>query len=432
VGSDSLAWQCWAWGGIQLSLLESLQSAAVPPDSSDSALTTYLVGGAVRDRLLGLPVQDRDWVVVGSTPETLEALGFRRVGQDFPVFLHPETSEQYALARCERNGPASPGATLEDDLACRDLTINAMAETPFGVLVDPMGGKQDLEARLLRHVGEAFADDPLRVLRVARFAARLAQLGFTVAPETLDFMARLVDEGRLDALTPERQWHELHAALETPLPRRFFEVLRDCGALRVVLPEIDALFGVPQPIQHHPEVDSGLHTLLVLDQATALSADPRVRFAALVHDLGKARTPRDELPRHIAHEKRGIEPITELCDRLRAPVDYRDLALAVCREHLLIHRIEELRPGTVLSLLERLDAFRRPGLVQDVVLACRADCRGRPGREDDPYTRGDRLVAFQRAAAEVRVDDLVEAGKTGKAIGDALRQRRIRAIKRLR
>ncbi|HCP47353.1 MAG TPA: multifunctional CCA tRNA nucleotidyl transferase/2'3'-cyclic phosphodiesterase/2'nucleotidase/phosphatase, partial [Deltaproteobacteria bacterium] len=256
--------------------------------------------------------------------------------------------------------------------------------------------------------------------------------GFTVAPETMAYMSDLVEQGGLDRLTPERQWHELSAALVTTAPRRFLEVLRDCGALAKVFPEIDALFGVPQPIQHHPEVDTGLHTLLVLDQATALSDDPRVRFAALVHDLGKARTPVEELPRHIAHDRRGLAPIRELCERLRAPVDYRELALAVCREHLLIHRVQELRPKTVLSLLERLDAFRRPSRVEDVVLACRADCRGRPGREDDPYPRGNLLLTFQRAAAEVGVEDLLEAGKSGPAVGDELRRRRIRAIARLR
>jgi len=404
----------------------------MPEDSSDTALRAYLVGGAVRDRLLGLPVQDRDWVVVGSTRDELEARGFQRVGQDFPVFLHPKTSEQYALARAERGAAPKPETTLEQDLTSRDLTINAMAEQPDGTLIDPVGGRADLEARLLRHVGPSFADDPIRVLRLARFAARLAAQGFMVAPDTMVYVAGLVEQGRLDVLTPERQWHELCAALATSKPRRFFEVLRECGALAKVFPEIDALFGVPQPIQHHPEVDSGLHTLLVLDQAAALSDDPRVRFAALVHDLGKARTPKDELPRHIAHDKRGIAPITELCERLRAPVEYRELALAVCREHLLIHRLQELRPGTVLSLLERLDAFRRPMRLQDVVLACRADCRGRPGREDDPYSRGDLLLAFQRAAAEVGVDDLVKEGRSGPAIGDELRRRRIQAIARLR
>ncbi|HEY8540030.1 MAG TPA: multifunctional CCA addition/repair protein, partial [Steroidobacteraceae bacterium] len=334
----------------------------------------YLVGGAVRDELLGLPVRERDWVVVGAEPQELLDRGFRPVGKDFPVFLHPETNEEYALARTERKtGPGyrgfetrfSPDVTLEQDLERRDLTINAIAKDPeTGKLIDPFGGERDLRDRVLRHVSPAFVEDPVRVLRVARFAARFAPLGFTVAPETIELMRQIAASGELDALVPERVWLELHKTLQMPAPWRFFEVLRDANALAVIFPEIDALFGVPQPEQWHPEIDSGLHTMMVLEQACRLSPDPIVRFAALVHDLGKGTTPKDEWPRHVAHEHRGVPLIEQLCARLRVPNAFRDLAILVGRHHLVMHKADQLRPGTMLELLEHLDAFRRPERVE--------------------------------------------------------------------
>src|SRR5580692_2551612 len=320
-------------------------------------MEVYLVGGAVRDELLGLPVKERDWVVVGATKEELERLGFREVGRDFPVFLHPETHEEYALARLERK--VSPGyrgftvefgpeVTLEEDLARRDLTINAIAQSADGALLDPYGGKQDLEARVLRHVSPAFVEAPVRVLRVARFAARFAPLGFLVAPETLALMRAMVERREVDALVAERVWQETEKALREPMAGEFFRVLRECGALQAIYPEIDALFGVPQPAQWHPEIDTGAHTLMVLDQATLLSGDPRVRFAALVHDLGKGTTPRTEWPSHRGHEERSVAIIESLCARLRVPSEYRDLGVIVARYHGIVHRAFELRPNTVL------------------------------------------------------------------------------------
>nr|MCU0761331.1 multifunctional CCA addition/repair protein [Steroidobacteraceae bacterium] len=332
-------------------------------------MEVYLVGGAVRDALLGRPVAERDWVVVGATPAQLEARGFLPVGRDFPVFLHPETREEHALARLERKtGPGyrgfvtdfSPQVSLEDDLRRRDLTINAIAQAADGTLVDPHGGRRDLEARVLRHVSPAFAEDPVRILRVARFAARFAPLGFVVAPETLDLMRGMVASGEADALVPERVWKEMEKALGEPRPEVFVEVLRACGALRVVLPEVDALFGVPQPEKHHPEVDTGVHVLMALRCAAERGAGVPVRFAVLVHDLGKGRTPPRHWPAHHGHEGAGLEPLEALCARLRVPNEPRELARLVMRFHTHVHRAPELRPSTVLELLEAADAFRRP------------------------------------------------------------------------
>jgi len=398
----------------------------------------YLVGGAVRDRLLNLPVKERDWVVVGATAEELRALGYRPVGKDFPVFLHPETHEEYALARTERKtGPgykgftvhASPEVTLEEDLQRRDLTINAMAEDSAGQLVDPFHGQRDLDARVLRHVSPAFVEDPVRILRVARFAARYANLGFRVAGETNALMERMVADGEVDHLVPERVWQETVKALGEEQPARFFEVLRDCGALARVFPELERLFGVPQPPRHHPEVDTGVHTLMVVTQAARLTPDTRVRFAALVHDLGKGTTPADILPRHIGHEERSVALVQDLCARLRIPNEFRDLALAVARFHGHCHRIAELRPATVLQTLERLDAFRRPERFEQFLLACEADARGRAGLEDRPYPQAQRFRAARAAAAAVNPADVMAEGLSGAAIGKALQDRRLQAVK---
>lgn len=394
----------------------------------------YLVGGAVRDRLLGRPVKDRDYVVVGATPEIMERLGYKRVGADFPVFLHPETHCEYALARTERkSGPgyrgfvvhAAPDVTLEQDLMRRDLTINAMAEGPDGDLIDPFGGAHDLARGVLRHVSPAFAEDPLRVLRVARFAARF---GFQVAPETLDLMRVIVAQDELESLTAERVWAELERALSEAQPRRFFEVLRDCDALVRLLPEIDALFGVPQSPEHHPEIDSGLHTLMVLDQAAARSPDTRVRFAALVHDLGKGATPRSEWPRHIGHEQRGAALVRGLALRLRVPREHTDLAVLVATYHLHAHRAFELRPETLLSLLEALDGFRRPERVERFLMACEADARGRSGYEHRPYPQAAYLQAVAVAARAVSGSALAASGLSGTAIAAKIRGQRIDAI----
>ena len=329
----------------------------------------YLVGGAVRDKLLGLPVEERDWVVVGATPEAMIAAGFKRVGRDFPVFLHPVTHEEYALARTERKTApgyrgfevqADPGVSLEDDLHRRDLTINALAEDENGRVIDFCGGLEDLDGKVLRHTSPAFVEDPVRILRVARFASRYARLGFRVANETMEFMRTMVANGEADALVPERVWQELVRALREHTPGEFFAVLRSCGALAVIFPEIARLFGVPQPQQQHPEIDSGVHTMMVLSQAAKLSTDPEVRFAALTHDLGKGETPPEAWPRHIDHDKRGVKVVEALCERLKSPRSYRDLARHVARYHLRCHRAMELRPSTILKTLEVLDAFRKP------------------------------------------------------------------------
>jgi tRNA nucleotidyltransferase (CCA-adding enzyme) len=400
-------------------------------------MQVYLVGGAVRDKLLGLEPKERDWVVVGATPEEMRARGFRQVGKDFPVFLHPETQEEYALARTERKTApgykgfevhAAPDVTLEDDLRRRDLTINAMAEAPDGALVDPFGGHEDLRLGVLRHVSPAFAEDPVRVLRVARFAARYARWGFRVAHSTNALMRRMVQDGEVDALVPERVWAELARALTEERPSRFFEVLRGCGALRRLFPEIDRLFGVPQPEKHHPEVDTGVHVMLVLDQAARLSPEPRVRFAALTHDLGKGETPPEQWPRHIGHERRSVELVERLCERLRAPNDYRELAVVTARNHGLCHRALELRPGTVLELLEHTDALRRPERFEQFLLACEADARGRLGFEDRPYPQSELLRSARDAAAAVRAQPVLDRGLEGPEIARELRRLRLEAV----
>lgn len=401
----------------------------------------YLVGGAVRDRLLGRTPLERDFVVVGATPEDLLAQGYRPVGKDFPVFLHPDTGEQYALARTERKtGPGyygfatrfAPDVTLEEDLARRDLTINAMARDAAGELVDPYGGQRDIAARVLRHVSPAFVEDPLRVLRVARFAARFAPLGFTVAPETLALMREIVARGEMAALVPERVWVETERALGEDRPTAYFEVLRGCGALAAVFPEIAALDGVPQPEKWHPEIDTGVHTLQVLDVAAELSRDTTVRFAALVHDLGKGLTPRDAWPSHVGHEEAGARLIERLAARLRLPTEHRELAVLVARHHARVHRVAEQRPATVLELLELTDAFRRPERFERFLLACEADARGRgPELRARPYPQADRLRRALAAASAVRLDPEVLARERGPIIAERVRAARIEAIRRL-
>ena len=397
----------------------------------------YLVGGAVRDKLLGLEPKERDWVVVGATPEEMKARGFRQVGKDFPVFLHPETQEEYALARTERKtGPgykgfevhAAPDVTLEEDLRRRDLTINAMAQTADGVLIDPFNGREDLRLGILRHVSPAFAEDPVRILRVARFAARYARWGFRVAHSTNKLMRQMVEAGEVDALVPERVWAELVRALGEERPSRFFEVLRGCGALARVFPEIDRLFGVPQPEQHHAEIDTGVHAMMVLDMAARLTPDTRVRFAALTHDLGKGTTPPEEWPRHIGHEQRGVELVREMCERLRAPGEYRDLALIVARYHGHCHKLFELRPSTVLDTLEATDAFRRPERFEQFLLACEADARGRVGHQERPYPQAEAWRAAHQAAAAVSAQPLAAQGLKGEEIARELRKQRLEAV----
>ena len=402
-------------------------------------MKTYLVGGAVRDALLGLPPGDRDWVVVGATPQQMLDAGFRPVGRDFPVFLHPQSGEEHALARTERKSgrghrgfvvDADPSVTLEEDLQRRDFTINAIARDARGNLVDPYGGADDLQRRILRHVGPAFAEDPLRVLRAARFMARLAPLGFEIAPETMALMRQMAASGELDTLVPERVWQELRKALAAPRPSAFLATLHACGALAAVLPEVDALYGVPQRAEFHPEIDTGIHQQLVSDMAARLApGDDLVGFAALTHDLGKARTPAHVLPRHIGHEHAGLKPLAALCERLKVPTEHRRLAEAVCREHLNVHRLAELRDATVLELLERCDAFRRPERVARIAIACEADKRGRLGHADDDYPQGPELCRLHAAALALNARDLA-AGEalSGPQVGEALRRARIAAI----
>ena len=400
-------------------------------------MQVYLVGGAVRDALLGLTVKERDWVVVGGTREELLRLNYREVGRDFPVFLHPETHEEHALARLERKvGPGyrgfsvdfGPEVTLEEDLARRDLTINAIAQSADGSLIDPFGGRRDIHARVLRHVSAAFVEDPVRVLRVARFAARFAPLGFQVAPETLALMRAMVERGEIHALVPERVWQETEKALRELKAAEFFKVLRECGALQPVYPEIDALFGVPQPAQWHPEIDTGVHTLMVLEQAALLSSEPLVRFAALVHDLGKGTTPRDEWPSHRGHEERSVSLIEALSLRLRLPGEYRDLGVIVARYHGIVHRAFELKPKTILEFMERADAFRRPERFTQALLACEADSRGRTGLETVPYPQREYLQAARAAAAAIKPSPEEIATLAGEKIAQRVHQRRVEAI----
>ncbi|MEP4149525.1 MAG: multifunctional CCA addition/repair protein [Halioglobus sp.] len=402
-------------------------------------MNTFLVGGAVRDTLLGYPVHERDWVVVGATPKQMLDLGYQQVGKDFPVFLHPETKDECALARIERKSGhgytgfavhCDPSVTLEEDLLRRDLTINAMAQDTEGNITDPYGGQQDLADRVLRHVSDAFVEDPLRVLRTARFAARYAHLGFSVAPETLALMTEIVSQGELAHLAAERVWVELDRALGERNPEVFIEVLRECGALAKLMPELDALFGVPQPEAHHPEIDSGLHTLMSLQQAVILSDAGDVRFAVLLHDLGKGITPADELPRHIAHEFRGIKLVKAVCKRLKAPNQYRDLSLKACEYHLHSHRAMELRGKTLLKLLIATDALRRPDRFEAFLFACEADARGRLGLEDKPYPQGRYLREAREVALEVTAG--LFHGVEGKALGQAIAEERVRRLDEFR
>ncbi|MET4730855.1 tRNA nucleotidyltransferase (CCA-adding enzyme) [Lysobacter enzymogenes] len=401
-------------------------------------MKTYLVGGAVRDSLLGLPAGDRDYVVVGETPEAMLAAGFKAVGKDFPVFLHPDTGEEYALARTERKSgrgyrgfvvDADPAVTLEDDLGRRDFTINAIArDEADGRLVDPYGGARDLEAKVLRHVGEAFVEDPLRVLRAARFMARFAAHGFRVAPETMALMRRMAESGELGDLVAERVWQELRRALRCEKPSAFLRTLHEAGALGVVLPEVEALYGVPQRPEYHPEVDTGVHTEMVVDMAARLApGDDLIGFAAMTHDLGKARTPAELLPRHHNHEHNGLEPLAQLCARLKVPTEHRLLAEAVCREHLNVHRLGEMRPRSVYELIARCDGWRNPQRIEQMALVCEADKRGRLGLEDGDYPSRQALVDALHAALKVRASDL-PPGLSGPAIGEAMRRARIAAI----
>ena len=401
-----------------------------------SSMEIYLVGGAVRDQLLGRPVSERDWVVVGATPEQLLQLGYRPVGKDFPVFLHPETHEEYALARTERKTGkgytqficyASPEVTLEEDLLRRDITINAIAQKSDGQLIDPYGGQRDLQQKVLRHVSASFAEDPVRILRVARFAARY---DFIIAEETGRLMLAMVRAGEVDALVAERVWQETRQALSEPMPQRFFEVLRRCGALKILFPELDHLFGVPNPEHWHPEVDSGIHSLMALQQSTELSTAPEVRFAALVHDLGKGTTPIEQWPGHHGHESRGVPLIRQLCKRYKIAGNYQALALLVAEFHTHCHRALELTPVTLLKTLERLDAFRRPERFNQFLLACEADSRGRTGLEHGDYPQSGFLKKIYTAAARVPVKPLLEQGLENKVLGEALHQQRLAEIRR--
>ncbi|MBG0846302.1 multifunctional CCA addition/repair protein [Pseudomonas chengduensis] len=398
----------------------------------------YKVGGAVRDRLLGRPVSEVDWVVVGASAEQMLELGYRPVGADFPVFLHPQTGEEYALARTERKSGrgyggftfhASPDVTLEQDLIRRDLTVNAMAEDDQGNLIDPYNGQQDLAARILRHVSPAFAEDPLRVLRVARFAARYAPLGFSVAPETLALMRQLAESGELAHLTAERSWKEISRALMEPRPDVFVQVLRDCGALAALLPEVDDLFGVPQPQAHHPEIDTGEHVLSVLRQCAEHDQPLNVRWASLLHDVGKGLTPEDQWPRHIAHEQKGLRLIQAINERCKAPRDCAELAMLVGEFHTHGHRALELRPSTLLELLQRFDVFRRPQRFAEFVAACEMDARGRLGLEQREYPQGAYLLGAAEAARQVPVKPLLEKGFKGAELGEALNRERLQALK---
>ena len=405
-------------------------------------MNTYLVGGAVRDRLLGLAPGDNDYVVVGSTQEEMLARGFKPVGRDFPVFLHPQTGEEHALARTERKSgrgyrgfvvDADPSVTLEEDLARRDFTINAIAQDEQGKLVDPLGGVRDVEHRVLRHAGAAFVEDPLRVLRAARFMARFAALGFRVAPETMVLMQDMARGGELAELVPERVWQELCKALRYTTPSAFLSTLRACNALKEVLPEIDALYGVPQRAEYHPEIDTGIHQEMVSDMAARLMpGDDVIGFAALTHDLGKALTPAEVLPKHIGHEHAGIAPVKALCERLKVPTAHRELAIMACREHLNVHRLDELRDASVHELLARCDAFRKPERIAQLAWVCEADKRGRLGSAEADYPQGRELIRLHAAALAISARDLDNESLSGPAIGEALRKARIAAIAQTR
>jgi len=400
-------------------------------------MQVYLVGGAIRDELLGIPARERDWVVVGATPEDLAKLGYLPVGREFPVFLHPQTKEEYALARLESKvAPGyrgfstrfSPDVTLEEDLKRRDLTINAIAQTASGELIDPYGGEDDLRKGVLRHVSEAFVEDPVRVLRVARFAARFADRGFSIAPETRALMQDMVRSGEVNALVPERVWQETERALGEARPELFFSTLRDCGALEVIFPEIAALYGVPQPARWHPEIDTGVHVMLALQCAVRLGASTAVRFAVLMHDLGKAITPRDLWPSHHGHEEAGVVLIEALASRLRVPKEHAELAILTARHHGLVHRALELKPATILGLLEKTDALRRPERFRALLLACEADARGRTGLEDRAYPQADLLARAQETAAAVTLLTEERLGLGGEEIKEHLREKRVAVL----
>lgn len=404
-------------------------------------MKTYLVGGAVRDRLLGFPVKERDWLVVGETPEAMLALGYRPVGKDFPVFLHPQTHEEYALARTERKTApgykgfdvyAAPDVTLEDDLRRRDLTINAMAIGEHGVLIDPFGGQQDLQNRILRHVSPAFNEDPVRILRVARFAARYAHLGFTVADETSQRMRDMVAVGEADHLVAERVWAELHKALTEARPSAFFQTLRDCDALRVIFPEIDALFGVPQPEKYHPEVDTGVHALMVLAQAAGLSNKAEVRLAALLHDLGKALTPSQYWPSHHGHEQKGLPALDGFCERLRVPKTFKTLCAQVMEYHTHCHRALELRADTLVDMLQAIGAFKPENRLEEFLQACEADARGRTGFENRDYPQADYIRAAVVEAAAIDAAAILHSDLQGAQIGEAIRKLRIGAVNKFK
>lgn len=399
---------------------------------------TYLVGGAVRDTLLGIDALDKDYVVVGCVPDQLVEAGFKQVGKDFPVFLHPETKDEYALARTERKSGTgyggficdfSPEITLEEDLLRRDLTINAIAQSDSGEFIDPYGGRGDLEQRILRHVSPAFSEDPLRVLRVARFAARFAHLGFTVHPSTMSLMQQLSESGELATLTAERVWKETSRALEEKTPSVFISVLKDCGALEVLLPEVNALFGVPQTEKHHPEVDTGIHTLMCIDAAKMHFNDGLITFAVLLHDLGKGITPKEQWPRHINHEATGLPLVVDVCNRLKVPKNHSALARLVCEHHLRCHRVPEMKPSTILKLLKSLDGFRRPSRVDQFTAACESDARGRLGFEDKAYPQRDLLLGCLNAAQQTQTKPLLEKGYKGEALATQINRDQITRIK---
>ncbi|AST70904.1 multifunctional CCA addition/repair protein [Kosakonia cowanii] len=400
-------------------------------------MKSYLVGGAVRDTLLGLPVKDRDWVVVGATPQEMLDAGYQQVGRDFPVFLHPQSREEYALARTERKSGsgytgftcyAAPDVTLEQDLLRRDLTVNALAQDENGAIIDPFNGQQDLRQRILRHVSPAFNEDPLRVLRVARFAARYAHLSFRIADETMTLMRDMTGAGELAHLTPERVWKETESALRTRNPQVYFQVLRDCGALKVLFPEIDALFGVPAPAKWHPEIDTGIHTLMTVSMAAMLSPEVDVRFATLCHDLGKGLTPPALWPRHHGHGPAGVRLVEGLCQRLRVPNELRDLAKLVAEYHDLIHTFPVLQPKTIVKLFDSIDAWRKPQRVEQIALTSEADVRGRTGFEAIDYSQGRLLRAAWEVARAVPTKAVIEAGFTGAAVREELTRRRIAAV----
>ena len=404
-------------------------------------MQTYLVGGAVRDALLNIPIKDKDWVVVGSTPAELINLGYSQVGADFPVFLHPKTKEEYALARTERksgggyqgfNCDFNPDITLEEDLLRRDLTINAMAQDESGNIYDPYNGQQDLQLKKLRHVSEAFAEDPLCILRVARFAARFAHLGFTIAQDTLELMREITHSGELALLTAERVWQETERALGEPQPWVYFQVLRECGALAIIFPELDRLFGIPQPEKHHPEIDCGIHTLMVLEQASKLTKDISIRWASLLHDLGKGLTREDILPSHYGHEQSGEKLVIQVNKRLKAPTEFKDLSRLVCLYHTHIHRAFELKPETILKLFNHIDLWRKPERLQKILIACKADSRGRTGFENVEYNQVEYINDLATACLQITAKQFVEKGILGKEIGEAMAKERVNVIANLK